>query len=76
MLILNQGQTPRTTPTQRGNRSGDYQRSAGRTARRGRTGCRVGRTGAGGYGRAYAQYGSYACRYSTGSVTDRWKLGT
>jgi hypothetical protein len=74
-LTRKQGQTPRTTPTQRGDRTGDYQRSAWRTARRGGAGCRVGGTGAGGHGRAYAQYWPYTCRHSAGPVTGRWKYG-
>lgn len=75
-LTRRQGQTPRTTPAQRGNRTGDYQCSAGRTAGRGGAGCRVGGIGAGGYGRADAQYGSYTCWYPVGPVTGSWELGT
>lgn len=64
-----QGQTPRTTRTQPGNWTGDHQRPAGRAARRGRAGCRVGGTRTGGYGRAHAQYRSCTGQLAAGQVT-------
>lgn len=57
-----QGPTPRTTPAQRGNRPGFHKQSAGRTARRRRTGSGTGRAGAGDYGRADAQSRDCSCR--------------
>lgn len=75
LLTTAQGQTPRTTPTQRGDRSGNYQCSAGRAARRGRAGPGTRGAGAGSYGRAHAQYGPGAGQRPAGAVTRGWQVG-
>ena len=66
-----QGHTPRTTPAQRGDRRGNHQCATGRAARRGRSGCRVGGAGAGGYGRAHAQHRPCTGQHPAGPAASR-----